>query len=58
MIPVAEDHDSTTVIVFKLVITILTLGVLAFTTIGEAYRILSYRFGKFPRMGFIIPPSS
>ena len=52
MVPVAEENDTTTVVVFKLIITVLTLGVVAFTTIGEAIRILRNRISKGPNIGF------
>ena len=52
MVPIPEEQDSTVVVVFKLIMTVLTLLIVGVTAIKQGIDILSFRFRKKPRMGF------
>ena len=52
MLPVPEEHDSTVVIMTKLVLIILTIFIAGAGAVMEGVRILKFRFRKNPQMGF------
>lgn len=50
MIP--EEYDSTSVIIIKMIIIVLTVVVSGITALGQGVKILRYRYRKQPVMGF------
>jgi hypothetical protein len=52
MLPMPEENDSTTIVVVKLVMIVLTLTIAGLSTLSEGIRILRWRFRKNPSMGF------
>jgi len=52
MVPVPDESESTAVIIFKMVMIVLTLCIVGFSTLGQGIDILKFRFRKRPRMGF------
>jgi len=51
-LPIPEEYDATWVIVLKIVITVVTLVIVAVTSIGEGFKILQRRKRRGPSMGF------
>lgn len=51
-LPIPEDHDPTFVVYLKIIISVVTLLILAFSSLGEGIKILLHRKRKGPQMGF------